>query len=195
MSVKSAQKERSRAAILESAAALLRERGISASSVADVMRGAGMTVGGFYGHFDSKESLFAETIRYAARTTWDRLVKGARGDSPRARVASVARRYLAREHRDEPASGCLVPAAAGEIARLGEPYQSALASEIERFTTILASALGDPRKDRKQALALIALMTGALSMARAVAGTPLSDEVLTAAKAMVDEALKDDSRA
>jgi AcrR family transcriptional regulator len=61
--------------------ALLRKRGIQASSLADVMKGAGLTVGGFYAHFDSKEQLFAEAIQRAASTMWELLLASARGDS------------------------------------------------------------------------------------------------------------------
>ena len=68
MSQKAEQKQKSHEAILASAAALLLERGIRASSVMDVMKGAGLTVGGFYGHFESKEHLFTETIRSTARS-------------------------------------------------------------------------------------------------------------------------------
>ena len=92
MNQKTKQKEKSREAITASAAALLRERGIKASSVMDVMKGAGLTVGGFYNHFDSKEELFVEALRNAASATWDPLLKSAKGDSPRARALSTARR-------------------------------------------------------------------------------------------------------
>src|SRR6478672_11717333 len=100
MNQKTKQKQKSREAIAASAATLLRERGIKASSVMDVMKGAGLTVGGFYNHFDSKEELFVETLQNVASSTWDNLLKSANGDSPRARTLNVIRRYLSRKHRD-----------------------------------------------------------------------------------------------
>src|SRR5437867_780032 len=130
MNPKTKQKQKSREAIAASAAALLRERGIKASSVMDVMKGAGLTVGGFYNHFDSKEELFVETLRNAASATWDHLLKSANGDSPRSRTLSVIRRYLSRQHRDNKETGCLLPSAAPEVAREGEPYRSALESAL-----------------------------------------------------------------
>src|SRR5271170_4068750 len=73
MTTKDQQKERSHATILESAARLLRERGISGARVADVMKGAGLTVGGFYAHFGSKEELIDEVLRRAATGMRERL--------------------------------------------------------------------------------------------------------------------------
>jgi TetR/AcrR family transcriptional repressor of nem operon len=191
MSQKSEQKQRSHDAIVASAAALLRRRGIRASSVADVMRGAGLTVGGFYGHFGSKEELFAETIRSAASEMSNRHLGSAKGDSPRARALDVLRKYASRQHRDNPDQGCLLPGAAAEIAREGEPYRGALAAELGGFVRSLAALLGSGEsgggegsapESREEALGLIALMVGALSLARAVGGTPLSDDFLRAAK-------------
>ena len=106
---KSKQKQESREAIQASAAALLRERGIKASSVMDVMKGAGLTVGGFYNHFDSKEDLFVQVLQNASRANWNSLLKSARGDSPRARALSLTRQYLSRHHRDCKDAGCLLP--------------------------------------------------------------------------------------
>src|SRR5262245_34422808 len=97
---KAKQKQESREAIQVSAAALLSERGIKASSVMDVMKGAGLTVGGFYNHFDSKEDLFVQVLQNASRANWNNLLKAARGASPRARALNVTRQYLSRQHRD-----------------------------------------------------------------------------------------------
>src|SRR5258705_3330944 len=94
---KANQKQESRQAITASAAALLRERGIKASSVMDVMKGADLTVGGFYNHFGSKEELFVETLRKAVNANWNQLLKSAKGDSPPARTLSVIKEYLSRK--------------------------------------------------------------------------------------------------
>src|SRR5215471_14443118 len=101
MNKKQRQKQKSREAIRASAGALLRERGIKASSVMDVMKGAGLTVGGFDSHYDSKDDLFVETLRNAASSNWKQLLKSAEGDSPRSRTLSVIRNYLSRKHRDD----------------------------------------------------------------------------------------------
>jgi TetR/AcrR family transcriptional repressor of nem operon len=192
MNQKAEKKQKSHEAILTSAAALLRERGIKASSVQDVMKGAGLTVGGFYGHFESKEQLFTETIRVAASTLWLRLLNSAKGSSPRERARSVMDRYLSRAHRDNAEAGCLLPSAAPEVAREGEPYRSVLETELAGFVSSLAEVLGPGAGRREEAMGLIALMYGALSLSRAVAGTPLSDEFLQAAKKLADRVLAED---
>ena len=121
MNQKTKQKQESREAIEASATALLRERGIKASSVMDVMKGAGLTVGGFYNHFDSKEDLFVQVLQNASRTNWNSLLRSAKGDSPRARALNVTKQYISRKHRDCKDTGCPWPGAAAEVARAGEP--------------------------------------------------------------------------
>jgi TetR/AcrR family transcriptional repressor of nem operon len=160
----------------------------------DVMKGAGLTVGGFYNHFDSKEELFVEALRNAASATWSPLLKSAKGDSPRARALSVIRRYLSCEHRDNKETGCLLPSAAPEAAREGEPYRSALETELSDFAGLLADMLDAGAKGREMALGLIALMYGALSLSRAVAGTRLSDEFLRAGKKLGERALAEEQK-
>lgn len=194
MNQRTKQKEKSREAITTSAAALLRERGIKASSVTDVMKGAGLTVGGFYNHFDSKEELFVEALRNAASAAWVPLLKSAKGDSPRTRALSVIRQYLSRKHRDNKETGCLLPSAAPEVAREGGPYRSALEKDLSGFAGSLADMLDAGVEGREKALGLIALMYGALSLSRAVAGTRLSDEFLQAGKKMCEQALAEESR-
>ncbi len=189
MNQKTMQKLKSREAIAASAAALLRKRGIKASSVTDVMKGAGLTVGGFYNHFASKEELFVETLRNASSATWDHLLRSAKGDSPRSRTLSVIRQYLSRKHRDNKETGCLLPCAAPEVAREGEPYRSALEKELSRFVRSLADMIDAGVESREKALGLIALMHGALSLSRAVADTPLSDEFLQAGKKLSEQVL------
>jgi TetR/AcrR family transcriptional repressor of nem operon len=194
MNRKTVQKLKSHEEILTSAATLLRERGIKASSVTDVMKGAGLTVGGFYNHFDSKEQLFAETIESAASKMWDRLLSSRKEASPRERVLSILRRYLSRKHRDNAEAGCLLPGAVPEVAREGEPYRGALEKELSAFVSSFAGMQGAGAESRERALGLIALMYGGLSLSRAVAGTPLSDEFLRAAKKLGERALADEER-
>ncbi len=173
MSSRVEQKERSREAILAAASALLRSRGIGASSVHDVMKRAGLTVGGFYGHFDSKEALFATTLRERASAAWDVMLGAAKT------VDDVVKRYVSRAHRDAPEQGCLLPSAVPDVSREdGVVYRASLGEELEHFAKSLA-ALGMPKDE---ALGLIALMFGALSLSRALKGTALSDEVLVSAR-------------
>ena len=189
MNQKTLQKQKSREAIAASAAALLRERGIKASSVMDVMKGAGLTVGGFYSHYDSKDDLFVETLRSAAASNWSNLLRCAKGNSPQARALCVLRQYLSREHRDNKETGCLLPSTAPEVARQGEPYRSALEAELSSFVDSFASVIDCGRGSREKALGLIAMMYGALSLSRALAGTRLSDQFLEAAKSLGEQSI------
>lgn len=194
MNQRSRQKEKSREAITASAAALLRERGIKASSVMDVMRGAGLTVGGFYNHFASKEELFVEVLRNGASATWQPFLQAAKGDSPNDRALNLIKRYLSRKHRDQKETGCLLPCAATEVAREGEPYRSALQQELSDFADTIANLLDGGAEGREKALGLIALMYGALSLARAVSETRLSDELLRAGISLGARALAKETK-
>lgn len=189
MNQKTKQKQESRAAIQASAAALLRERGIKASSVMDVMKGAGLTVGGFYNHFDSKEDLFVQVLQNASRTNWNSLLKSAKGDSPRARALNVTRQYISRKHRDCKDTGCPWPGAAAEVARAGEPYRSALEKELSSFIKSFAQMIDAGNESREKAIALLVLMYGSLSLSQAVAGTRLSDEFLHAGRKLAQQTL------
>ncbi|RKG96422.1 TetR/AcrR family transcriptional regulator [Corallococcus praedator] len=182
MTQKTEQKQKSHDAILASAATLLLERGIQASSIMDVMKGAGLTVGGFYGHFESKEHLFTETLRGTARTVWNKLLHKAKEDAPDAPALKVLERYLSRKHRDAVTPTCPLPSITADVARSGEPYRGALESELQQFVQSYADLLGPNARHREKALAAVALMYGALSLSRAIRGTKLSDDFLEAAK-------------
>lgn len=186
MNAKVEQKEKSHETILESAARLLRERGISGARVADVMRGAGLTVGGFYAHFASKEELVDEALRRTGAELSERLF--ARLDEkPEADWAEVIlKRYLSAAHRDAQTMGCPLPAVVGEIGTTAGEHRAVLAEQVEALSTKLGDYLprshGTPR--RTLALGLVALMYGGLSLARALRGTELSDEVIRACRAL-----------
>ena len=191
MSPKAERKLKSHAAILASASMLLRERGIKASSVMDVMKGAGLTVGGFMGISTRKNSCSPRPSRPAPPrygTASSRRPKA----RPRASARGVIHRYLSRSHRDNADVGCLLPSVAPEIAREGEPYRSALEIELAGFVNSFGAMLGPTPEHREKALGLIALMFGALSMARAINGTPLSDECLRAAKKLAERIVADE---
>lgn len=184
------QKRRTREAILASAGTLLRTRGIAESSVGEVMQAAGLTVGGFYGHFDSKEELFVEAIRCAAAAGRQRMEAVARG---RGGALQAVAAYVSPAHRDDVAGGCPLPNTVAEVARAGEPYRAALAEVYDSFVVPLAEMLGGSDASRKEALGLLSTMYGALSLSRAVAGTPLSDEILTAALDQAERVLAERS--
>jgi TetR/AcrR family transcriptional repressor of nem operon len=153
------------------------------------MKGAGLTVGGFYGHFDSKETLFAAALRHAAGAMRRRLLDGPAAATARERVLDVARRYLSRRHRDDVDQGCPLPAAVAEVIREGQPYRDVLMGELGALIDALAGVLGETPRARGQALAIMSLLYGALSLARAAGPSKLSDELLAAARTFIADAL------
>ncbi len=181
---KSEQKEATRQTILQSAARLIRERGIAGASVADVMKGAKLTVGGFYAHFDSKAELVNEAIRQTGARLRERLFTrlGEKPTSDRALV--ILKRYLSPTHRDLETEGCPLPAIVGEVGTTAPEHAAVLGDEFESITAELTRHLADsPAMPRRQlALGLLALMYGGLALSRAVRGTPLSDELLKACR-------------
>lgn len=196
MSIKTEKKERTHASILESAERLVRAKGIGGARVADVMKRAGLTVGGFYAHFASKEALVDDVIRRTAANMRARLFAGLDDKDEADRAEVVLKRYLSAAHRDEVEEGCPFPAIVGEVATAAPEHREVLAEQVGAFASELEQLLprGDALQRRHLALALFALMYGGLSLARALRGTELSDEVLRACRAFGRAALAEDRR-
>jgi TetR/AcrR family transcriptional regulator, transcriptional repressor for nem operon len=186
VTTKGEQKELSHETILQSAARLLRQKGIVGARVADVMHGAGLTVGGFYAHFASKTELIDEALRRTSAELRQGLF--ARLDEKPAadRAEVVIKRYLSAEQRDLPAEGCPLPSVVGEIATTAPEHRAALGEQLAALATAIEGELpaSRPIGKRQLALGLVALLYGGLSLARAVRGTPLSDELLKACRAL-----------
>jgi TetR/AcrR family transcriptional regulator, transcriptional repressor for nem operon len=177
------QKEHTREEILSSAVRRLREHGISGASVAEVMKGAGLTVGGFYAHFDSKDSLVGAGLRSCMAQMREVMRSHLGAGRGAAAIAPLLNKYLSPLHRDTPQRGCPIPAVISEAAGAGEPVREALRDEFEAHVKVLTEHLeGRSATRRRQALATLALMYGGLAMARAVKGTPLSEEILEACR-------------
>jgi TetR/AcrR family transcriptional repressor of nem operon len=183
MSAKVEQKERTHSAIIASACRLLREKGIGGARVADVMSGAGLTVGGFYAHFASKEALVDEAIRRTAEFMRGKLFDRIEDKPPAVRGEVVLKRYLSSAHRDDPANGCPMPAIVGEVSTSTPEHRDVLAEQISELANELTKHLVKSESKRATALGMIALMYGGISLARAVRGTDLSDEILRACRA------------
>src|SRR5207245_2231101 len=181
MNAKVEQKELSHESILESAARLIREKGISGARVAEVMKGAALTVGGFYAHFSSKDHLVDETLRRTGATLRERLF--ARLEADRAEV--ILKRYLSPDHRDASTLGCPLPAVVGEIGTTAPQHRAVLAEQVQLLIDRLAQHLpaGGAIPPRLLATGLVALMYGGLSLSRAVKRSDLSAEVLRACRA------------
>jgi len=167
--------------ILDVAGALFRERGFDGIGLADIMKRAGLTHGGFYGHFDSKDDLAAEiTTRILGRTGWLERLTGTSSPS----IRQVVREYLSTRHRDEAGHGCLFAAVGSDVVRQPKSVRHAFSEGLRRRVDALQGILpGRAAARRRKALAMMAGLVGALILSRAVDDPALSDEILEAAAA------------
>jgi TetR/AcrR family transcriptional regulator, transcriptional repressor for nem operon len=178
--------------IIDAAGALFRAKGFGGIGVADIMKAADLTHGGFYGHFASKDDLVAQSSRRTmarAAANWTKLVEAAPDDP----YAALLEHYLSPKHRDDPGKGCAFAALGNDAARSGKIVRKAFAEGLAPLIDILTQSIpgkSTPNKSipnkskaarRRKAVAAMATLVGALTMARAVEGTPLSDEMLEAA--------------
>jgi TetR/AcrR family transcriptional repressor of nem operon len=172
------------ARIVKKAAVRLREKGAHGVGVADLMKEAGLTHGGFYAHFDSREALVIEAFVHAMDRSTERWRKLGEQTPPERRLATIVESYLTPVHRDDPGHGCSVPALAAEIARESPKTRKAFAAKLEQMIDMLAAQIPDvPRKAaRQQAMSTIATMMGTLVLARVAGNGEFSDEILGAGR-------------
>jgi TetR/AcrR family transcriptional repressor of nem operon len=168
--------------ILEVAGTLFRQKGFEGIGVDGIMKAAGMTHGGFYGHFDSKDSLAEQACATGLEKTtrkWETLA----GDSREAALAEIARYYLTKRHRDDPGNGCVFATLGGDVARSSAAVRSTVTKGLRAQLGILERAAKGRSKTarRKQAIAALSGMVGAMVVARLVNDSALSDEILTVA--------------
>ena len=172
--------------ILESAGKLFRAKGFEAVTVAEVMQAAGLTHGGFYGHFKSKDDLVAETLAQAFKPG------KSSGD-----LAAFTRSYLSPKHRDDFAGGCSTAGLAAETIRQAPAARTAMTAglrqTIERLSLQAAGETGAAR--RRAAIGPWAAMVGALVLARASDDLKLSDEILSEVRAWLEEKDRPSGRA
>ena len=183
------EKQRTHERIVEIAAKRLREEGLEGVGVADLMKEAGLTHGGFYAHFDSREALVIEAFAYAMDRSTERWRKVAEQTPPDKRLATIVESYLTTIHRDDPGHGCAVPTLGAEIARESPKTRKAFAAKLEQMIDMMADQILDvPRKTaRKQAMAALATMMGTLVMSRIAGSGELSDEILASGREAVLE--------
>lgn len=184
-------KQETHARIVKKASVRLREKGAHGIGVAGLMKEAGLTHGGFYAHFDSREALVIEAFAYAMDRSTERWRKLAEGMPAERRLAIIADSYLTRTHRDDPGHGCAVPALGAEIARESPRTRKAFAARVEQMIDMLADQIPDvPREAaRRQAMAALATMMGTLVLARIAGNGEFSDEILDAGReAVLDSA-------
>jgi TetR/AcrR family transcriptional repressor of nem operon len=180
--------QQNRDAVIDAAARLFRAHGLDGVSVPALMADAGLTHGGFYGHFASKDELAALACAKSfadKREALEDIVARSDGDRSKARRA-LAQFYLAEEHRDGAGEGCPVPALLNDVARVGpdspvrKAYVEGLSELAAQMMPLMEGRSGSEK--RSEALVMLSLLVGAVTLARATQGEKISDEILKAAR-------------
>lgn len=164
--------------IVEAAARLFRDDGFDGVGVDAIMKAAGLTHGGFYGHFASKDALMAEAMSHALdrSSAWQERIGG---------LSELVAAYLSDRHRTDRANGCPVAALGADVARQDRALRRTLTAGVRRQIDRIVSLLkrGTPAARRRHALTTYAGMVGALVLARAVDDPALAREILATARA------------
>ena len=184
MRVSREQFAENRQRILEIAARRFREKGLEGIGVDGIMDEAGLTHGGFYGHFASKADLAEQACAAAVGKSaekWEALARG----RPETGLAEIARSYLSKRHRDDPGGGCVFAALGGEVARRSDAVRATVTKGVQAQLGVLERLAGGRSKSvrRKQAIATMSGLVGAMVLARLVDDPALSNEILSVTEA------------
>jgi len=174
-----AEKAKTHKRIVSIASKKFREEGLAGVGIADLMKEAGLTVGGFYKHFDSRDDLVAEAIS-SAFGGWKRRVDAAASGGPPVSLAKLIDDYLNAAHRDDPGTGCAFSALAPEIARSDKRTRALTTEQVRNDIQLIAALIPgrDPHAVRSQAILTFSALVGAMSLARTVSDEALSREIL-----------------
>jgi len=162
--------------IVHTAAHEFGQHGIAETGLADVMSAAGLTHGGFYKHFDSKDQLVAEAIEKNMDSMWLTMEK-AHGDVA---LETIVKEYVSRTHRDNTQEVCPLAALGSELRRSDERTRDVASRGILRLIALLEKRLSDlpPKKAKSRAHAIVAAMVGSVFLSRIVTSPKLSDSIL-----------------
>ena len=165
--------------IVKDASRRVRAEGLSGTAVSAVMKDAGLTHGGFYKHFESKEHLVTEACRHAVQSA---ILEGLAAAASEGSGAAAA--YLSTGHRDNPATGCPLSAIGSELARSDEKTRAAATAGFLKLVEIMGAQFGGlpPAAARRRALVAVSTMIGALTMSRIVTDPELSADILKEAE-------------
>lgn len=172
---------RTRQRIVEAASAEFRKKGIDGAGISDITAAAGLTNGGFYKHFASKDQVLREALTFAVQSLMDDIeAAGTDGNG----LDGVIARYLSVEHRDQPNGGCPFVALGSDLTRCSPDVRHSVSADFERAADAIAMQMGTlPRAAaKKQALLLLSTMIGAAIMARVVTDPKLSATILAEAR-------------
>ncbi len=197
-------REKTRQRILEAAATVFRRQGFQAAGVDAIMAEAGLTAGGFYSHFSSKEDLFAAAFQHAlagtsplksvadqsAGTDVDSATDELAATGQAGRVRAMARKYLSLPHRRMIDAGCPLPPLLADLPRQNAALRESFERELAQTAAGLQAQLPHAQQVPDQSWALLALLVGGVTLARAVEDEQTADRILKACQALVDTALE-----
>ena len=182
-----AQKAETRERLVREAASRMRSHGPDGVGVADIMRGIGLTHGGFYAHFASKDDLITQAVAQMFSESAERYARALDGKPPGEVFAAFVRRYVSAAHRDRPDLGCPLTTISNDMTRQSAAARAAFDDGVARITARIAAMLPerDARDRMSLAASLLSEMAGAVALSRAVSDRAASDQILAATSASV----------
>lgn len=170
--------------IVKNASVRLREGGAASIGVADLMKEAGLTHGGFYAHFDSRDALIGEAFAHAMEQTVKRWRKRAEEAPEGKELASIVARYLTTQHRDDVGNGCALPSLGAEVLRADSRTRKAIAAKLDEMIDIVSGQMPSQstKTARREAIGTLATMMGTLLLARMAGTGEFSEEILAAGR-------------
>ncbi len=180
--------------IIEAAAKRFRENGFDGISLADLMKEVGLTHGGFYGHFTSKEELVGLASQRAmshAAAKWEKVINEAPGDP----LEALAKNYLSTRHQDHPETGCLFAALGSELGRQPATVKEAVMEGQLQFLDLFSRIVPGRTKAarRKKAIVVFAGLIGGMILARSVPDPELSQEILKTMSKAIPNSVQEDA--
>ena len=180
--------------IITAAAKRFREKGFDGISVADLMKEAGLTHGGFYGHFSSKEELMGLASQQALRETaqkWEKVIR----EAPNKALEALAKFYLSAKHQAHPETGCLFATLGSDLARQPSSVKEAMMGEQLAALDVISRVVPGRTKAarRKQAISVLAGFIGGMVLARSVSDAALSEEILKTVSASIANSVHADA--
>ncbi|MFD5057748.1 TetR/AcrR family transcriptional regulator [Streptomyces sp. NPDC058394] len=172
-----AEKAATRARVLRLASRKVRTEGVTRPGVADLMNEAGLTHGGFYKHFASRDDLIAQASTVALAEGTAKMERATRKNDQNAR-AGLIDAYLAKQHRDPPATGCALVTLGASAGRGDQHFKDAYEKQVRTYLELIAGLNDDTENTRAEAMLTLSALVGAVLISRAVNDKNLSDELL-----------------
>jgi len=189
MNLKTEQKIAAKARILDSAAQLLREKGLNGAGVAEIMKNAGLTHGGFYAHFKNKTDLVNQAFTHAMDTSRENWFEELDNATAETTLKTLINRYLSRDHRDNIDTGCPLPPLSADMSASGIDSTNTLEKNLKKSIKRNADQIKNLENNLEvdptdEAIAQLALSVGGILLARAVENSSFSDRILKACRQM-----------